>query len=141
MKGPTRREFNTLILAGAAASVLPGCRQPSFDGTVTPTNGSAVLTFAQFPQLSSVGGSALVDVTGSFPIVVVRSSATAADALSATCTHEGCLMNFQSNVIHCDCHNANFALDGEVLRGPTTVNLPTYTATVGNDAITVDIAD
>ncbi len=140
MNGPTRREFNTLILAGAAATMLPGC-QPSFDGSVTPSNGRAVLTFAEFPQLATVGGSALVDVTNSFPIVVVRSSATVADALSATCTHQGCLMTFKSNVIHCDCHNANFGLDGQVQRGPTSINLPTYAATVGTDAITVDIAD
>lgn len=34
--------------------------------------------------------------TGSFPIAVVRTSTTDATALSATCTHAGCIVRYQS---------------------------------------------
>ena len=100
-----------------------------------------MLSFTQFPSLRNVDGSAVVDVTGSFPIVVIRASDTAAVALSATCTHQGCILQPASSrsEIHCDCHNGDFAFDGRVLDGPPVVPLPTYVATIGPDAITVQI--
>ncbi len=63
-------------------------------------------------------------------------------ALSATCTHQGCIVSFQSSGpdVHCDCHDANFALSGVVERGPTDIALPTYAATLGTDGVTVQIA-
>ncbi len=140
MSGPTRREFHQLVLAGAAASLLPACT--TFDGTVTAQDGRVTLTFAQFPALAQAGGSAVVDVKDSFPIVVVRTGAAEAVALSATCTHQGCIMAFSAarSFVHCDCHDADFALDGAVRRGPTSVPIPTYAATVGADAVTVSLA-
>ncbi len=140
MTGCTRREFHGLLLAGAAATLIPGCSP--FDGSVALTDGRAALSFAQFPQLQTVGGGVVVDVKGSFPIVVVRTSSTAAVALSATCTHQGCIVSYQPSVpdVHCDCHDANFSLSGVVERGPTDIPLPTYSATLGTDGVTVQIA-
>jgi Rieske Fe-S protein len=139
MSGCTRREFQGWLLAGAAAGLLPSCSP--YDGTVAPSGGRVVLSFAQFPKLQTVGGAAVVDVSGSFPLVVVRTAADAASALSATCTHQGCIMSYEpaGQDIHCDCHNANFSLTGAVQRGPTDIPLPTYAATIGSDAITVQI--
>jgi Rieske Fe-S protein len=37
-------------------------------------------------------------------------------------------------------HNANFDLSGAVLGGPTMIPLPVYAASVGPDAITVDLS-
>jgi cytochrome b6-f complex iron-sulfur subunit len=86
------------------------------------------------------GGSVVVGVNGFFPIVVIRTSDTDAAALSATCTHAGCILHAQgANDVHCDCHNADFALDGTVLRGPPPVPLPTYAASVDAEGITVQI--
>jgi|SRR5579871_6373554 len=135
----SRRELGKLALAGAAVAILPACSH--YDGQVSAANGQAVLTFAQFSSLAGVGGSAVVDVRGGFPIVVVRTGATTAAALSATCTHQGCIMAYEASIndVHCNCHNADFTLDGAVVRGPTSIPLPTYPATVGSDAITVQI--
>ena len=137
----TRREFHALALATTAGALLPACGT-AFDGTVTEAAGQVVLPFAQFPKLSAVGGSAVVDVRGSFPIVVVRTGDAAAVTLSATCTHAGCILRFapDANDIHCDCHDANFALTGAVLSGPTQIPLPVYATTVGADSITVSLA-
>jgi Rieske Fe-S protein len=106
---------------------------------VSASGGVVTLSFSQFPELATVGGSVVVDVSGAFPIVVVRTGATTAAALSATCTHQGCIVHFvtTSGDVHCDCHNADFDLMGKVLRGPPPVALPTYQATVTSSAITV----
>jgi cytochrome b6-f complex iron-sulfur subunit len=72
----------------------------------------------------------------------VRTSATEATALSATCTHAGCLVLFESgsSVVRCPCHDARFALDGSVQGGPTVIPLPVYSATVDADGIAVDLS-
>jgi cytochrome b6-f complex iron-sulfur subunit len=140
MRSCSRREFQVALLAGAGCALLGCGKGATPDGTVTPTMSQVTLTFASFAKLAAVGGSALIDVSGSFPILVVRTGPMDATALSATCTHAACLVSLEgANVVHCPCHNANFALDGSVLGGPTTIPLPVYRATVGPDAIVVDL--
>jgi nitrite reductase/ring-hydroxylating ferredoxin subunit len=136
----TRREFHALLLRAAAAGALAGCGP--FDGSAPLANGQVMLPFSQFPALRGAGGAAVVDVTGSFPIVVVRQSASQAAALSATCTHRYCILRYASDRqdVYCDCHDADFALDGSVLGGPTSIPLPTYAASVTADGITVDVS-
>lgn len=99
------------------------------------------LTFAQFPALATTDGSAVVNVSGGFPIVVVRTGATTATALSATCTHAACLVEYEasSHDIHCPCHDADFDLTGRVTSGPAPTPLPVYAATVSASAITVQL--
>jgi glycine/D-amino acid oxidase-like deaminating enzyme/nitrite reductase/ring-hydroxylating ferredoxin subunit len=47
-------------------------------------------------------------------------------AVSAVCTHEGCLVRFNSAQISwdCPCHGSRFSVDGEVLSGPAVDDLP-----------------
>ncbi len=136
MHGCTRRTFN-LVVCGAAAELLAcGTSRP----TLTASGNQVTLSYAQFPALMSPGGSAIVDVQGRFPLAVVRTSDTTAAALSATCTHLACIVDYNAgaNQLHCACHNADFELTGAVVRGPTTIPLPTYAATPGPDGIVVD---
>jgi cytochrome b6-f complex iron-sulfur subunit len=135
-----RRQFHALVAAGAGTCLI-GCSS-SASGTVTPTDGQVVLPLSQFPALGAAGGSAVIDVSGSFPLIVVRTSASAATALSATCTHAACLVEYSAGAeqIVCNCHHASFSLEGAVLGGPTSTPLPVYAATVGADAITVSLS-
>jgi cytochrome b6-f complex iron-sulfur subunit len=139
MRKLRRRDFHRIALAGGAA-LAQACAQGT-QGTAQFASGQAVLAFAQFPALASPGGSVVVSVPGYFPMVVVRTAADAAVALSATCTHAFCTMSFDSsrNAVHCACHDGNFALDGSVISGPPKVPIPVYAATVAADSITVQI--
>lgn len=134
----SRRAFN-LFVCGVGAELL-ACGAATT--TLTPVGNVLTLTFAQFPALAKAGGSAVVDVSGGFPLAVVRPDDATAVALSATCTHAGCILRYDSSAsdLHCDCHGANFALTGAVLRGPATIALPVYPATIGSSAITVDLS-
>ena len=51
-------------------------------------------------------------------------------ALSARCTHRGCLVRWEANEFVCPCHRARFAGDGAVLRGPARDPLPARPAKI-----------
>ncbi|HEX9104147.1 MAG TPA: Rieske (2Fe-2S) protein, partial [Polyangia bacterium] len=112
------------------------------DGTVTPTGGMVVLTFAMYPKLATVGGGVVVDA-GSGPIAVLRTADTMATALSAVCTHQGCTLEVQSSgtaPLYCACHGSEFAESGVVIRGPARTSLRVYQATVDANGVTVVVA-
>jgi carotenoid phi-ring synthase / carotenoid chi-ring synthase len=49
------------------------------------------------------------------------------EALSLTCTHQGCTVQPQEDgSFHCPCHGAMFDADGQVLRGPAERNLARF---------------
>lgn len=136
MSGCTRRTFN-LVLCGATLELACGSSRT----TLTPTNNQITLSYAQFPALSAPGGAVVVDVQNAFPIAVVRTGDATATALSATCTHAACILDYDggASLLHCNCHGADFDLTGAVLRGPTIIPLPVYRATPGADAVVVDL--
>lgn len=49
-------------------------------------------------------------------------------ALSRTCTHLGCRLNFKEkdNVLECPCHQSRFSTTGDVLNGPAKKPLNRY---------------
>lgn len=57
-------------------------------------------------------------VTTAAAVVTLRASVIT--ALSATCTHLGCMVGLdeQRSELACPCHGGRFALDGRVLAGP-----------------------
>jgi cytochrome b6-f complex iron-sulfur subunit len=60
-------------------------------------------------------------------------------ALSAICTHLGCMLNWDEDkqVIVCPCHGALFDVKGNVLAGPAPKPLPEYKLTIANNRIYV----
>ena len=60
-------------------------------------------------------------------------------AVSRTCTHLGCQLNYHEleKMLICPCHKSRFGRDGKRLAGPARLDLPTYkVTTVG----TTDVA-
>lgn len=71
-------------------------------------------------------------------IVVVRKE-NSVYALSAVCTHLGCIVKWEreNNRLFCPCHAAIFDLNGNVLGGPAPRPLPTFQAKIVGDRIVV----
>ncbi len=71
-----------------------------------------------------VGGSKTVRYRGK-PFVIVRTAA-GIYAISAVCTHLGCIVYWDKDkkVLACPCHTAFFALNGSVISGPPPSPLP-----------------
>ena len=90
MSSCSRRAFlEAGVRLGAGALLLSACGGAPLDGNVTPANGQATLSFAQFPKLSTVGGGVVVDAGGTL-LVVIRTGETRAGGPSAGLTGAGC---------------------------------------------------
>jgi cytochrome b6-f complex iron-sulfur subunit len=91
--------------------------------------------------LGTVGGSVVV-ASSVGALIVIRTTATAVAALSASCTHQGSTVAYTPSTMNLDCpaHGARFSLMGAVLRGPATLPLKTYVATLSGTAVTVTLA-
>jgi cytochrome b6-f complex iron-sulfur subunit len=67
---------------------------------------------------------------GTARVLVLRDSQGKLRATSATCTHEGCTVQYKADesIIWCACHNGRYDLDGRVLSGPPPRALSVYRA-------------
>ncbi len=79
-------------------------------------------------DLKEVGAWRVSDVTGpdGAPVLVVH-EADGVTAFSMQCTHSGCTIDAPVDQrMTCPCHDSQFALSGEVLRGPAAQPLGRY---------------
>ncbi|SDZ16337.1 Glycine/D-amino acid oxidase [Micromonospora pattaloongensis] len=80
---------------------------------------------ADSPADLAPGAGAVIRVEGR-RCAVYRDEAGALHAVSATCTHLGCVVAFNDaeRTWDCPCHGSRFGVDGSVLQGPATEPLP-----------------
>jgi Rieske Fe-S protein len=79
----------------------------------------------RWPDGSIAPGDGRVLRTREGPAAVYRDEANELHAVSATCTHQGCLVRFNraQTSWDCPCHGSRFAPDGHVLCGPAVEDL------------------
>jgi cytochrome b6-f complex iron-sulfur subunit len=68
---------------------------------------------------------------------VIRTGQGQIRAYSAVCTHQGCIVGYQSNrkLFHCNCHGSEFDLNGKNIAGPAPKPLPALESALENDQI------
>ncbi len=71
--------------------------------------------------------------------VIVRKKDGSVTALSAVCTHLGCIVQWEAKKgeFICPCHGGQFSAEGKVLGGPPPKPLEQLKATVANGVITI----
>jgi len=78
------------------------------------------------------------------PILVVRSPADSKTliAVNSTCTHQGCLVNWNAErkSFVCPCHGSVFAADGSVQHPPATKALTTYPVQIEGQNVQVKVS-
>ena len=94
----------------------------------------AVATEAELPP-----GKGAVFSVGNRPVIVIHTP-EGYSAVSATCTHLGCIVfwNEQKQVIACPCHEAYFTTNGDVISGPPPSPLSAYRVQVEGGKIWVE---
>jgi Rieske Fe-S protein len=73
---------------------------------------------------------------GNYPGILIRTADNKYLALSATCTHLNCTVQYRSDLhlIWCPCHNGFYGLDGRNISGPPPRPLQRYEVTLkGNE--------
>lgn len=122
-------------LVGFAAAVFyPVAR---FLWPARAANGGGSQTLSIPLNELGVGDAKMVRFQGTAVAVVRKENAVY--ALSAVCTHLGCIVKWErdNNRLFCPCHAAIFDLNGNVLGGPAPRPLPSYQAKVVGDRIIV----
>jgi Rieske Fe-S protein len=125
--GLARRAF----LHGGARGVLalamiPACGNPTVSPPSGPVEGG---NLADLPvgTLRVIGGEG----------VVIGRDAQGVYAMSASCTHAGCLLAAAGGGpaagLSCSCHGSRFDENGAVTRGPAATPLPHYRVDVASD--------
>ncbi len=151
----TRRDFcvkacqvaSLAAFGGLLGSILQSCSPPNNPTDVptlptinaNPTNGTLVISTAGGSPVAAVGSAALVQYSGG-SILLAHTAATTFAAVSAICTHQGCLISGYSGGIYtCPCHGSTFNTNGQVTRGPATGNLTPYATSFANNAVTITL--
>ena len=73
-------------------------------------------------------------------VFIVRAKEGNFYALSAVCTHLGCITNWkqEEDAIACPCHGSRFAKDGRKVAGPAPRSLPRFAMTLEEGQLVVD---
>jgi len=130
----SRRELLSLAGASAGAMVvgaaLPGCGHP----TGSPPTGPV-----EVGNMSALAVGTMRVMSN----VVVAQDAAGVYAMSAVCTHAGCLLDDAAATVAsglgCPCHGSTFDGNGAVTRGPARDPLQHYAVAIAADGtITVD---
>lgn len=76
------------------------------------------------------------------PAVVIRPNEQEIVALSAVCTHLGCVVKWSEGegVFKCPCHGGVFDTKGTVLGGPPPTPLPTFAARIEDGYVVIEEA-
>jgi Rieske Fe-S protein/uncharacterized membrane protein YphA (DoxX/SURF4 family) len=119
---------------GAVAAALVGkaFAKVSDKPTTTVSGSSQIIELAKI----NVGETHQFALGNGMPAILFRTK-TGVFAYSATCTHEGCTVAYQSSnkSLYCPCHGAEFDpfKNGGVITGPTRDALPTVKVEINGD--------
>lgn len=154
----SRREFlfntiSTITIAGVSGSltsILQSCAANptglnSYSGitkmAASPVENKIELTIDAANPLNLTGGILLlVYNNGDNGVLLQRISATEIKAITAVCTHEGCIIDLfstEENNFGCPCHGSRFNLNGGVVQGPADAPLKSFLTTIENNLLTI----
>jgi cytochrome b6-f complex iron-sulfur subunit len=138
VRTPQRRKFLAgllgLVGAGLAGiSAWPVLRYLSPGGGGQDA-GKVLVDKAQIP----VGGAYMFSFNGR-PAILLQKKPGEFVALSAVCTHLGCIVKWvkDEQELLCPCHGGRFSTDGTVLGGPPPAALELYPVSLQDDQILI----
>jgi len=141
-----RRDFiNWVGLAGLSSSLpiaIAAC-SPEKDKTGENTSSN---TSAEWQKVATIAeldkkGELLLEKSPVGPLLLVSKSQTQDKliAVDPTCTHKGCLVEWEKGVkkFGCPCHGAQFGVDGTAQKSPAKEPLKTYLTKIAGEEILV----
>jgi cytochrome b6-f complex iron-sulfur subunit len=138
--GGTRRNLVKIFLGGGLLASFASFLYPVLRYLVPPAVadlGGDEIVAAKLTELKP--NSAKIFRFGSRPGLLIMNSDGTYRALSATCTHLGCTVQYRSDLrqIWCACHNGIYDLNGRNVSGPPPRPLEVYAVHSRGDEIVV----
>ncbi len=136
----TRRGFVAAAAGAITAALAMASLWPVWEFLSPPKTREGKERETAVIPLSKVGiGQAHFFEFQGHPSVVLQPSPGKFIALSAVCTHLGCIVEWRQRegTFLCPCHAGRFSPEGKVLGGPPPRPLPSYPVRVGKDQVVV----
>lgn len=137
--GIGRRTFlaqSALLAAGALLAACAAGGDTTAPGTTIAS--TTDIKLSDFPALATVGGIALVNVSGN-PMAIVRTGDATFITLSRICPHQGSTINPSGSGFLCPGHGARFSLTGQWQGGQPTSSMQSYATSYNAAAGTITI--
>ncbi len=109
--------------------------------TASANNGALALSVGSSSPLAATGNAAVVQYQAGY-LLVARTGQSSFSAVSAICTHAGCLINAMAGSDYvCTCHGSTFDTSGRVLSGPAPISLRQYATSfdAGSNTLTISV--
>jgi Rieske Fe-S protein len=137
---PTRRRAIEILLGGGLLASFASFIYPVLRYLVPPAVadlGGDEVVAAKLTELKP--NSAKIFRFGSRPGLLIMNSDSTYRALSATCTHLGCTVQYRNDrrEIWCACHNGIYDLNGRNVSGPPPRPLDVFNVHLRGDEIVV----
>lgn len=136
----TRRRFLDIGVAGGALGSLAAAFYPALRYLMPPEQVEAEPdTLKLGPAKDYAPGSSKLFKFGRKPAILVRDMKGGFHALTATCTHLDCLVQYsrEQDGIWCACHNGRYDLSGKNVSGPPPKPLERFEVKVMGDEVVV----
>lgn len=141
--GISRRSFLDKLLGLGALAWFGSVVYPIFEYLKTPPQGEAEVTTVVAAKVKDLKpNTGTVFRFGREPAILVSGPDGKLRALSATCTHLQCTVQYREDMqrIWCACHNGVYDLTGRNVSGPPPRPLTEYVVTVKGDDVVVSRA-
>ncbi len=135
-----RRRFMQVVLGGGLAASAISFLYPVLRYLVPPLATDMGANTVQAAKVSELkANSAKIFRFGSKPGLLVRTADGEFKAMSATCTHLSCTVQYREDLkeVWCACHNGMYDLNGRNLSGPPPRPLEAYDVHVQGDEVVV----
>ena len=125
--GTERRTFLGVLLGGFSAVLAAAFGWPVFRFLAPREGGGEAQQIKIARDQVAIGGAHFFNYQGR-PAVILQPAAGEFIALSAVCTHLGCIVKWvaEQGEFLCPCHGGKFSAHGQVLGGPPPKPLESY---------------
>ena len=135
---PQRRKFLYAMLGGIGALIGAASAWPLFR-FLSPIDAGGGETQVVLPRNDVPSGKAHFFEYRGKPAVVLQPAPGQFVALSAVCTHLGCVVTWQDQAgeFLCPCHGGRFSAEGQVLGGPPPSPLESLVVELDGDQLKI----
>lgn len=136
---PAQRRTFLIAVAGGLAALLAAAAGWPLLRFLSPPAGEGEREAVVVPRSAVKSGAAHFFQYRGKPAVVLEPKPARYVALSAICTHLGCVVQWQEKTgeLLCPCHGGRFSVDGAVLGGPPPRPLESLPVTIDGDQIRI----